>query len=280
MAQLDDWIGKSETSFERIAPFPSNALAATLDRDDPAYEDGTPLPPLWHWLHFLQVFKLSDAGYDGHATLGGFLPLVPLPRRMWAGGRLTFHEPMRIGQELTRVSTIKSVEMKEGRSGQLVFVTVQHRISDGELLCVEEEHDIVYRDRPDPGAPVQAPPQASETGEFSREVVADPVLLFRYSALTFNGHRIHYDHPFCTGSEGYEGLVVHGPLLATLLLDLLRRHRPEVVVKSFDFRAISTVFGAERFSLQGAAEEEGKAFRLWARRQDGAVAMQAKATIR
>ncbi len=280
MAHLEDWIGRSESFVETIAPFPSNALAATLDRDDPVYEDGTPLPPLWHWMHFLQLFKLSDAGYDGHAALGGFLPPVPLPRRMWAGGRLTFHAPMRIGRELTKVSTIKSVEAKTGRSGQLVFVTVGHQIFDSKTLGIEEEHDIVYREQPNPAVPVPAPPQAPNESDFSREIDPNPVLLFRYSALTFNGHRIHYDHPFCVHSEGYAGLVVHGPLLATLLLDLLRRQLPEAVVDGFEFRAVSTVFDAETFSLHGTAEKDGKTFRLWVRRQDGALAMQAKATTR
>ena len=276
---LEEWIGKSESHVERIAPFPSNALAATLDRDDPDYTDGTPLPPLWHWIHFLQLFKLSEAGYDGHAALGGFLPPVPLPRRMWAGSRLNFYAPMQIGRELTKVSTIQSVKAKSGRSGKLVFVTVGHQVFDGDTLGINEEHDIVYREEPNPDAPAQTPPQAPAHWGFSRDIDPDPVLLFRYSALTFNGHRIHYDQPFCVGSEGYKGLVVHGPLLATLLLDLLRREAPEAIVRSFEFRAISTVFENEKFSVHGAAEQDGKTFHLWARRQDGALAMDAKAII-
>lgn len=279
IAHLEEWIGKSETYSERIAPFSSNALAATLDRRDPAYGDATPLPPLWHWMHFLQVFKLSDAGYDGHAALGGFLPPVPLPRRMWAGSRLNFFAPMLIGRELTKVSTIKSVKAKTGKSGELVFVTVGHQIFDGETLGIDEEHDIVYRDEPVAGAPATVPRQAPDRWDFSRDIDPDPVLLFRYSALTFNGHRIHYDEPFCVNSEGYKGLVVHGPLLATLLLDLLRRETPEATIRSFDFRAVSTVFSNETFSLHGVTEDDNKTFRLWVRRQDGVLAMQAKATI-
>ena len=278
--QLHDWIGKSETLRERIASFPSNALAATLDRDDPVYADGTPLPPLWHWLHFLPIFKLSEAGYDGHAALGGFLPPVPLPRRMWAGSRLRFHSPMRIGRELTKVSTVKSVAEKTGRSGPLVFVTLGHQVFDGDELGVEEEHDIVYREEPSAKAPVTTPPDAPKTWEFSRDVNPGPVLLFRYSALTFNGHRIHYDQPFCVDSEGYQGLVVHGPLLATFLLDLLRREMPEATVRKFEFRAVATVFDTETFSVHGTPEEEDRrVFRLWVRRQDGALAMQARATV-
>lgn len=276
---LEKWIGKTESFEERLAPFPSNALAATLNRDDPEHIDGTMLPPLWHWLHFLQLFKLSDAGYDGHAALGGFLPPVPLPRRMWAGSRLNFHAPMYIGRALKKVSTIKSVKLKGGRSGQLVFVTVGHQVFDGDLLGIDEEHDIVYREQPSPDAPAPVPPQAPDSCSFTRDIDPDPVLLFRYSALTFNGHRIHYDQPFCVGSEGYMGLIVHGPLIATMLLDLLRRERPEATVRSYEFRAVSTVFDNETFSVHGEPEEDGKTFRLWARRHDGALAMQAKATI-
>jgi 3-methylfumaryl-CoA hydratase len=276
---LREWVGKSEVLTERIAGFPSNAMAATLDRDDPAYGDGEPLPPLWHWLHFLPIFRLKDAGYDGHAALGGFLPPVPLPRRMWAGGRLRFEAPLRIGQELRKVSTVVKVDHKAGRSGDLVFVTVRHQLLDGDVLGVEEEHDIVYREAPDPAAPVPMPPAAPANSVFSRAIDPDPVLLFRYSALTFNGHRIHYDQPFCTSTEGYAGLVVHGPLLATLLLDLLRREMPQATVNSFEFRAVSTIFDTEVFSVHGSPEADGKTFHLWARRQDGALAMDAKAVI-
>lgn len=279
IAHLDQWMGRSKTFEERIAPFPANALAATLNREDAPYVDGTPLPPLWHWLHFLPVFKLADAGYDGHAALGGFLPPIQLPRRMWAGSRLNFHAPMSIGSTLRKVSTVRSIKPKSGRSGELVFITVGHQVFDGDTLGVDEEHDIVYREERRADATAPAPPQAPDTSAFSRLIHPDPVLLFRYSALTFNGHRIHYDQPFCTGSEGYRGLVVHGPLLATLLLDLLRREKPEATVRSFEFRAISTVFDTEDFSVHGEPEGDGKTFRLWARRHDGALAMQAKATI-
>ncbi|MGE4611727.1 MAG: MaoC family dehydratase N-terminal domain-containing protein [Paracoccaceae bacterium] len=277
--ELQKWIGKSETGEERIASFPSNALAATLDRDDPHYEDGTSLPPLWHWLHFLPIFQRSDAGYDGHAALGQFLPPVPLPRRMWAGSRIRFLAPMRIGQTLRKVSIVHSVEHKHGRSGDLVFVTVRHQIFDGETLGIEEEHDIVYREAPDPDKVSPVSQQAPTTSAFSRAVLPDPVLLFRYSALTFNGHRIHYDKPFCTNTEGYGGLVVHGPLLATMLLDLLRCEIPDATVQTFEFRAISTVFDNHNFSVHGQPEPDGKTIQLWVTRHDGALVMTATATI-
>ena len=278
MTDYADWIGRQEMREERIAPFPSNALAATLDRADPVYEDGTPLPPLWHWLHFLPVYPLGDAGYDGHAALGGFLPPVTLPRRMWAGGRLSFHAPMRIGRVLRKVSTVRSVTPKKGRTGALVFVTVGHEVYDEGALCLSEEHDIVYRNAPSEGASPPEPPRAPERSEFSREIAPGPVMLFRYSALTFNGHRIHYDQPFATQSEGYDGLVVHGPLIATLLLDLLRRERPEARLARFEFRASATLFDTAPFSLHGAAGE-GSTVRLWARRHDGALAMDATAHL-
>lgn len=279
LKHLGDWIGRSQTMSETIAAFPSTALAATLDRDDPAYTDGTALPPLWHWLHFLSIHKLEDSGYDGHAALGGFLPPVPLPRRMWAGSRLKWLAPMRIGRALRKVSTVVSVDHKAGRSGNLVFVKVRHQMFDGDVLGIEEEHDIVYRAKPEPGSAAPAPSQAPDYSVFSRTISPDPVLLFRYSALTFNGHRIHYDKPFCTSSDGYPGLVVHGPLLATLMLDLLRRERPQAVVTAFDFRALAPVFDTHDFSVHGQPGDNGTV-KLWVRRHDGALAMTATASVK
>ena len=279
LAHLEEWVGKTEAREDDISPFPSNALAATLNRNDPEYRGGTALPPLWHWLYFLPIFKLSDSGYDGHAALGGFLPPVPLPRRMWAGSRLSFLQSMPIGRRLRKVSTIKSVKAKNGRSGQLLFVTVGHQVFDGERLGIDEDHDIVYREEAVPGATPPLPQIAPKVSAFSREINPDPVLLFRYSALTFNGHRIHYDQPFCVGSEGYKGLVVHGPLIATLLLDLLRREFPEAVVRKFEFRALATIFDTETFSVHGVPEADGKAFKLWAKKEDGSLAMEATAII-
>ncbi|WP_028913547.1 FAS1-like dehydratase domain-containing protein [Pseudorhodobacter ferrugineus] len=269
---LQGWVGRSETVTDQITPFQPNALAATLNRDD-QFATGSDLLPLWHWLHFLKIFRLDEAGYDGHPALGGFLPPVPLPRRMWAGSRLKFLAPLKVGEVVTKTSTVTRVDHKAGRSGDLVFVTVRHVYDER----IEEEHDIVYRDVAAPDAPVAVPVAAPDVCDFSRDVVPDPVLLFRYSALTFNGHRIHYDQPFCTGTEGYPGLVVHGPLLATLLLDGLRRHLPDAVVTEFEFRAMAPVFDTDRFAVQGAAVEGG--YRLWIRRGDGALAMDAKAVL-
>ncbi len=275
---LQSWQGRSETHDDLIVAFPANAMAATLDLDE-TYCAGDALPPLWHWLHFLPIHKLGDSGYDGHAALGGFLPAVPLPRRMWAGSRLQFHAPVQIGQTLSKRSTVKSVTHKAGRSGDLVFVTVRHDVFETQKLCIREEQDIVYRAVPDPNLPLPAPTKAPERCDFSRKIVPDPVLLFRYSALTFNGHRIHYDQPFCIGTEGYGGLVVHGPLLATLMLDLLRRKDPSAQVTHFEFRAMAPVFETQEFSVHGVRAGSDD-IQLWITREDGALAMQGTAKVK
>ncbi len=275
---LQTWVGRSETRSDLVTAAPLTGLAATLDRDDPPPAEGTAVPPLWHWLYFLPQAPAREIGDDGHPRRGGFLPPVPLPRRMWAGGRLAFEQPLRVGERVERESTILSVDGKQGRSGMLVFVTVQHRYRVGGAVALTEEHDIVYRDAPQPGAAPAAPLPAPADVAFERAIVPDPVLLFRYSALTFNGHRIHYDRPYVTEVEGYPGLIVHGPLIATLLLDLLRRERPGATVRRFEFKAVRPVFDIHRFSVCGRPAEQG-AFELWARDHEGALAMQARAEL-
>jgi 3-methylfumaryl-CoA hydratase len=275
---LRAWIGRNETRADRATAMPIAALAATLDRDDPAPAAGSEVPPLWHWLYFTPLTRASELGHDGHARLGGFLPPVPLPRRMWAGGRLEFAHPLRVGDEMTRNSRIVEVSGKSGRSGALVFVTVQHAIANAFGVAVTEEHDIVYREAPRAAAPPPPPQVAPRDEAFAREVVPDPVLLFRYSALTFNGHRIHYDRSYVTEVEGYPGLVVHGPLIATLLLDLLRRERPQARVRRFAFKALRPIFDIHRFSVCGRPDGERR-YRLWARDHEGALAMRADADI-
>jgi 3-methylfumaryl-CoA hydratase len=276
---LKRWIGNSETNSETIAPFPANALAATLDRGDPAYANGDELPPLWHWLHFLPVSPLAEAGPDGHPARGGFLPPVPLPRRMWAGSRLCFPAPLRIGDAATKVSTVRRMEMKQGKSGPLVFVTVGHAVSVGGIAAIDEEHDIVYRENAAPGTAAPPPPQSPGDAQFTRAITPDPVLLFRYSALTFNSHRIHYDQPYVTGVERYPGLIVHGPLLATLMLDNLRRAHPDRAVASFSFRALSPVFDTAPFVVCGALAEDAASARLWVRHESGGLAMEGAASF-
>jgi len=272
---LQAWLDRTETLTDDITAFPLRALAATLDREAP----GNAVPPLWHWLYFLPVAPLAQVGPDGHPKRGGFLPPVELPRRMWAGGRLTFHAPLRSGNEATRTSTIANIEDKTGRSGRLVFVTVQHRYESGGALCIEEEHDIVYRDAPQPGESA-AKPVAAPAGEtWSRTLTADAVMLFRYSALTFNGHRIHYDFPYVTQEEGYPGLIVHGPLIATLLVDLVHRERPDATVATFAFRAVRPTFAGNAFTLCGKPSDDGRSIELWAKDHDGYLTMQATATL-
>ncbi|CAN5901993.1 MaoC family dehydratase N-terminal domain-containing protein [soil metagenome] len=274
-----DWVGRSERRTDTLAAAPLAGLSATLDRpDDDAPVPGTVLPPLAHWLYFLPQAPHSEIGADGHPRRGGFLPPVPLPRRMWAGGRLAFHHDLKVGDEAERRSTIVEVDAKQGRSGALVFVTVRHEITDSQGLALTEEHDIVYRDHPQPGAPTPSATMAPTDAEFTRTIVPDPVLLFRYSALTFNGHRIHYDRSYATEVEGYPGLIVHGPLIATLLVDLLRRELPGAVLERFEFKAASPLFDTHPFGICGKQEGEHRVM-LWARDHLGQLAMTAKATL-
>lgn len=271
------WIGCTETRTDIATAAPVAALSATLDRSDPEPIPGTVVPPLWHWLYFLPISPLGEAGLDGHPKRGGFLPPVPLPRRMFAGGRLEFQRPLKVGQEITRTSRITDVSGKEGRSGTLVFVTVRHEITNAAGVALSEEHDIVYRENPRADAPVPKPTSAPTGETFSREIVPDPVLLFRYSALTFNSHRIHYDRSYVTEVEGYPGLIVHGPLIATLLVDLLRRNLPQARVRRFSFRAMRPLFDIHRFTVCGRREE--KRIALWARDHEGWLAMEASADL-
>jgi 3-methylfumaryl-CoA hydratase len=276
LAHLRDWIGRSETRHDTATLQPVAALIATLDRDDPQPQVGDPLPALWHWLYFLPLAPAREISEDGHPKRGGFLPPVPLPRRMWAGGRLEFTRPLRIGDAIERTSRILDVTTKSGRSGSLVFVTVRHEVSDTQGLALSEEHDIVYRDPPQPGASAPTPTPAPSNHTFSREIAPDPVLLFRYSALTFNGHRIHYDRSYVTEVEGYPGLIVHGPLIATLLMDLARRQYPQAQVRKFAFKAVRPLFDIHRFTVCGREESPGH-LALWARDHEGMLAMQATA---
>ncbi|HTS21315.1 MAG TPA: MaoC family dehydratase N-terminal domain-containing protein [Casimicrobiaceae bacterium] len=277
--ELRSWIGRSETRSDVIDPRPVELLSATLDRDDPPPRRGDALPPLWHWLYFLPSFRESDVGPDGHQKRGGFLPPVPLPRRMWAGSRIEWLRPLAIGDEVVRVSRIASVEPKAGKSGALVFVVVRHELSTAGGLALTEEHDIVYRDPPSAEARAGAANAGTPPGPatWKRRIVPDDVLLFRYSALTFNSHRIHYDRRYVTEVEGYPGLVVHGPLLATLLVDLLRRERPAAVLRRFEFRALAPLFDGTAFDVCGRPEDERTAS-LWAKGAAGATAMRATAT--
>jgi 3-methylfumaryl-CoA hydratase len=282
---LDDlqaWIGRTDIVRDHIGPTPVKALDATLDHPARTVEPGTPLPPLWHWLYFLPLHRQSEIGPDGHARRGGFLPPVPLPRRMWAGSQFEFRAPVRVGDDVERTSTIADVTTKQGRTGPLVFVKVRHevRCNGAAEPAIVEFHDIVYREarRPDD---VEPAPQAAPAGAaWQREIVPDDVLLFRYSALTFNGHRIHYDRKYVTEVEGYPGLIVHGPLIATLLMDLVRRYAADANVATFRFRAVRPTFDPHPFRVNGQLEDDGKTVRLWAQDHEGWLTMDAVATLR
>ena len=279
---LRTWIGRSETLRDTLAAAPVRALTATLDHAAVPVAHGMPLPPLWHWLYFLPMHRQSDIGPDGHAKRGGFLPPVPLPRRMWASSQFDFRSPLRVGDEAARTSTIDDVTTKDGRTGKLVFVKVRHevRCNDAKDPALVEFHDIVYREARRVGD-VEPPPQAAPTGApWRREIVPDDVLLFRYSALTFNGHRIHYDRRYVTEVEGYPGLIVHGPLIATLLIDLLRRQLPDADVATFRFKAVRPTFDLHPFRVNGALQDDGKTVRLWAQDHEDWLTMDATATLR
>ncbi|HTN66372.1 MAG TPA: MaoC family dehydratase N-terminal domain-containing protein [Burkholderiaceae bacterium] len=276
---LREWLGKTESAEDQVSATPIAALSATLNREHAAPHAGDPLPPLWHWLYFLPIHRQDQLGADGHPLRGGFLPPVPLPRRMWAGSRLRFHQPLRNGEPISRLSRIVDVSHKQGRGGPLVFVLVRHEISNQAGLAISEEHDIVYRDNPHADEPALKIQTAPGDAAWSRKIEPDDVLLFRYSALTFNGHRIHYDRRYVTEVEGYPGLVVHGPLIATLLMDLLGRNLPAAAVTAFQFRAVKPLFDTAPFFVCGKPEPDGKTVRLWAMDAQGALTMDATATL-
>src|SRR5215469_5696794 len=271
---LREWIGRTEVSSDEVTPVPSEALSATLDREAPKF--GDPLPPFWHWLYFLPIHRQSELDQDGHLRRGAYLPPVPLARRMWAGSRLEFYRPLRVGDRISRVSLISDVSCKQRQAGPLVFVTVRYQVSNTEGLALTEDQDLVFLENPKGRNPAPASKIAPADFEWQRNICPDPVMLFRYSALTFNGHRIHYDRRYAMEVEGYPGLVVHGPLITTLLLDLLRRHVPEGRLTRFTTRAVSPLFDTAPFLVCGGPDE-GEGIRVWAQNSSGGVAMEAMA---
>jgi len=277
---LAEWIGETEEVVDQLTPWPAQALAATLDASQIHFQSGNVMPPLWHWLYFKQLAPSSSIGHDGHPAKGGFLPPIALPRRMWAGGRLSWNtgNPLRIGQSATRHSRIAAITPKNGRSGPMVFVTLVHEIRNPQGLCLTEEQDIVYREE-SKGTSASTPPiQATKEGLspcWQHRYLPDEVMLFRYSALTFNSHRIHYDRPYAVQVEGYPGLVVHGPLIATLLAELVRREQPPLVIHQFSFRAMAPAFDDRPLEIAGLGNESRA--QLWAEDKSGRRLMQAEA---
>lgn len=250
-----------------------------MDRDDTSFSLGDALPPLWHWLYFLEAAKQSALAEDGHPHRGDFLPPIPLPRRMWAGSRLNFIRPLLVGEAIQRTSTIRSIKLKKGRSGDLGFVCVAHELSDRSGVVLQEEHDIVYRDMPSGNASAKSPVKADQDSDYSRTVTPDSTLLFRYSALTFNAHRIHYDRAYAKDVESYPGLVVHGPLLATFLLELLLDNFPEAILTGFSFKAMKPVFDIESFTVCGNSPDNTGNAKLWIADNAGNLCMEARAEL-
>jgi len=272
------WVGRTESRSERIAAWPVQAMAATLGLDT-APAPGDALPPGWQWLFFNPVVARQGLGTDGHPQRGGFLPPIELPRRMWAGSRIRYLADMPVDAMATRTSRIAAVEHKAGKRGSLWFVTVEHTTTHDGQDCIVEQQDIVYREATPPGAAAATPQRHEAQAQAGHDVDPDTTLLFRYSALTFNGHRIHYDQAYARGEEGYPDLVVHGPLTATLLQQLALQRAPGRTLASFDFRGVSPLFVNRRFRVEAGEPVDG-VLPLWARGPDGELAMSATATFR
>jgi len=277
--ELKKWIGERETDVDYVTVPAVHRLAATLDLDYPVPKLGDPLPVGWHTIFFPRVVRQSQVGADGHPTRGDFLPPVPLPRRMFAGQRVRFPGDLRVGDEVRRESVIKAVTVKQGRTGQMVFVTVQTDISSPRGVAVTEEQDIVYREAPTPGAPPPAPQPAPGKAVWSNVVTPDPVMLFRYSGITFNGHRIHYDHPYVTGTEGYPDLVMNGGLTTLLALELARTRGPAPLAFVAS-RNVRPLFVNRPITLCGEPSPDNKTAKLWAMDDTGAVALSADAEFK
>ena len=276
---IDAWIGKEDTRYDLLTSHPLTRLAAILDHTEPPWRENT-VPPLGHWLYGLPATPHSDLSEDGHPRLGRFLPPISLPRRMWASSSVEFLAPLQVGDSFRRRSVIKAIDHKVGRSGDLVFVTLQHEVRSGAALAIRETQQLVYRGRPasnssSPGV-VSAPSDLPPSPDWHRTVHPEPTLLFRFSAVTFNSHRIHYDRDYAVGVEGYPGLVVHGPLIAMLLVDLFLRNHPQKRVATFRFKAMEPLFDPRPFSIAGV--DRGGAADRWALTPDQRLAMRADLT--
>jgi 3-methylfumaryl-CoA hydratase len=279
LEKLKQWIGQRESDLDYVTIPSVHRLAATLDRDDPMPKLGDPLPPGWHTILFPRVVRQSQIGPDGHPKRGDFLPPVPLPRRMNAGRRTWMHAELRVGDEVRKEATIKEITIKQGRTGQMVFVTVKTDMISPRGLAITEEMDVVYREEPGANAPPPAPQPAPGAAVWSKVFTPDPVVLFRYSALTFNGHRIHYDHPYVTQSEGYPDLVQNGGLTNLLLFELVRTHAA-TPVKYVSARNVRAMFANHPFTLCGEPGADGKSAKLWVMDCTNALATTATAEFR
>ena len=271
---LRQWIGRTETAVDTVSARLVAGYLAVLDDATPERAEGDVAPLAIHWCLAPATRPMSQLGLDGHPTRGGLLPPVPLPHRMWAGGRIDLHASFHVGDVVTRQSTVRDIVLKTGRSGALCFVTVDHAFTGPLGLVVSERHDIVYRAPRNPDAQAAMIPQAPKP-RWSYSVMADPVLLFRYSAITFNCHRIHYDRDHAIKAEGYAGLVVHGPLQATMMLEFAARLRA-APPKTFEFRGISPLIDGAAFMVNAAERDDG--LHLWTAAADGSLCMEAQAS--
>ncbi|MET3906114.1 3-methylfumaryl-CoA hydratase [Bradyrhizobium sp. S3.3.6] len=270
---LRQWIGRSEEATDIVTAQLIRGLRATLFQEVGEPKTGDAAPFTVHWCLAQPVFPMSMLGPDGHPTRGGFLPPVPLPRRMWAGGEIAFLQPLRVGDESTRTSRIADVQVKSGSTGTLCFVAVEHSISSPRGVAIRERQDIVYREMTGSApATAKAPPPKAQHREIH---VSDPVLLFRYSALTFNGHRIHYDRDYVTRVEGYPGLIFHGPLQAALIIEMAAKLRSGKPPKTFTYRGLQPLFEGSEFSIN--ANETADGMELWIANAEGQPTMKATA---
>lgn len=263
------WIGSGERKADAMDPGHAARIAATLGGAAPA--QGEALPPLWQWAFFISTVGMDGLGTDGHPSRGGFLPPALDRNRMWAGGRVEFRQPLKVGVPAERVSTVADVKEKTGRTGALLFVTVRHEYHQAGEIVIQEEQDIVYRQ---PSPPKLAGSEPAPEAQWRDTVNPSSILLFRYSAVTFNGHRIHYDHPYVTGTEGYPGLVVHGPLIATEMVAAFTRAHPKARLTHLAYRGLRPLISPTPFQVAGRLTEPGLA-QLWAE-QDGTLAHQAE----
>src|SRR5215471_14319150 len=279
--QLKQHIGRRVTVTDIASAAPANLLRHTFGRSDPEFKSGDALPPGWHLLYFLPRFDPSELRPDGSPRDSGVVPPMPLPRRMFAGERVRFHRSIRIGDELRRETELADLALKSGGTGTLVFATVVSRIFVSGGLALEEERRTVFREEVKPGERNQAPRREAAPADvpWRRAVAPDPVLLFRFSALTFNSHRIHYDRPWAVEREGYTGLVVHGPLTSTLLIDFARDHNPGLVLQTYEAQARAPLFDTAAFELRGRPTADGRGAELWAVTPEGTVAMSARAEL-
>jgi 3-methylfumaryl-CoA hydratase len=277
LRHLQQWVGRTEEKTDVVTAHLVAGLRSVLFLDVGKPKDGDTAPFTAHWCLTLPVVPMSEVGADGHPMRGGFLPPVPLPRRMWAGGEISFGEPLRVGDVVTRSSTIKGINLKSGSTGVLCFVSVDHVFSTPRGVAIRERHDIVYRGMPtdEPNATPPKPPAAPATAKHSEQHFADPVLLFRYSALTFNGHRIHYDRDYVTKVEGYPGLIVHGPLQAALLIELAAKLHGGKAPATFVYRGLQPLFDGSDFSVN--ANDTGGGLELWTANSAGQPTMKGTA---